>query len=103
MVWLTPTKLIMLNEDADFAVVGRGTPDFELGWTNQLTFGEWSVNAFFRGAFGHSLVNTFRVFYEPRVGSQKSYNYVNTELAKPRNYQSTTLLHYMLRKQISLN
>jgi len=73
----------MLNDDADFAVVGRGTPDFELGWTNQLTFGDWSVNAFFRGAFGHSLVNTFRVFYEPRVGSQKSYNYINTELANP--------------------
>ncbi len=50
---------------------------------NQITFGEWSVNAFFRGAFGHSLVNTFRVFYEPRVGSQKSYNYINTELANP--------------------
>ena len=73
----------MLNDDADFAVVGRGTPDFELGWTNQITFGEWSINAFFRGAFGHSLVNTFRVFYEPRVGSQKSYNYINTELANP--------------------
>jgi len=70
-----------LNDDIDFAVLGKGTPDLELGWTNQLTFGDWSVNAFFRGAFGHSLVNTFRAFYEPRVGSQKSYNYVNTELA----------------------
>lgn len=70
-----------LSEDGDFALVGKGTPDLELGWTNQLTFGDWSVNAFFRGAFGHSLVNTFRAFYEPRVGSQKSYNYVNTELA----------------------
>jgi iron complex outermembrane receptor protein len=72
-----------LNDDVDFAVLGKGTPDFELGWTNQLTFGDWSVNAFFRGAFGHSLVNTFRAFYEPRVGSQRSYNYVNTELANP--------------------
>lgn len=72
-----------LADDADFAVVGNGIPDFELGWTNQITFGDWSVNAFFRGAFGHSLVNTFRAFYEPRIGSQKSYNYVNTELANP--------------------
>ncbi len=62
-------------------VLGKGTPDFELGWTNQLTLGEYTINAFFRGAFGHSLVNSFRVFYEPRVGSQKSYNYVNTEYA----------------------
>ena len=70
-----------LNEDVDFAVLGNGTPDIELGWTNQLTFGAWSVNAFFRGAFGHSLVNTFRAFYEPRISTQSSYNYVNTELA----------------------
>ena len=70
-----------LNEDVDFAVLGNGTPDLELGWTNQLTFGSWSVNAFFRGAFGHSLVNTFRAFYEPRISTQSSYNFVNTELA----------------------
>jgi len=70
-----------LNEDADFKVLGKGLPDFEIGWTNQLTFGKWDVNAFFRGAFGHSLVNTFRAFYEPRIGSQASYNFVNTELA----------------------
>ena len=71
-----------LAEDADFAVLGNGLPDFELGWTNQLTIGKWDVNAFFRGAFGHSLVNTFRAFYEPRIGSQSSYNFVNTELAR---------------------
>jgi iron complex outermembrane receptor protein len=58
-----------------------------------LSFGKWEVNAFFRGAFGHSLVNTFRAFYEPRVGSQKSYNYVNTELANPdiKNAQFSSL------------
>lgn len=70
-----------LDEDVDFAVLGNGTPDFELGWTNQLQIGKWSVNAFFRGAFGHSLVNTFRAFYEPQVSTQSSYNYVNTDLA----------------------
>lgn len=71
-----------LADDVDFAVLGNGIPDFELGWTNQLTIGQWSVNAFFRGAFGHSLVNTFRAFYEPRIASQSSYNYVNTDLAE---------------------
>ncbi len=70
-----------LDENADFEVLGNGLPDFELGWTNQLTIGKWNVNAFFRGAFGHSLVNTFRAFYEPQVSTQSSYNYVNTELA----------------------
>lgn len=71
----------ILDEDVDFAVLGNGTPDFELGWTNMLQIGEWSVNAFFRGAFGHSLVNTFRAFYEPRVSTQSSYNYVTTDKA----------------------
>jgi iron complex outermembrane receptor protein len=70
-----------LDDNVDFAVLGNGIPDFEMGWTNTITLGEYTINAAFRGAFGHSLVNTFRAFYEPRVGSQKSYNYINTELA----------------------
>ncbi len=69
-----------LDPDVDFAVLGKGTPDLELGWSNQMTFGDWSVNAFFRGAFGHSLVNTFRAFYEPKLSTQSSYNYMNTSL-----------------------
>ncbi|PKA98835.1 iron complex outermembrane receptor protein [Flavobacteriaceae bacterium MAR_2009_75] len=71
-----------LDDDVDFAVLGKGLPDFEIGWTNQVTFGNWDVNAFFRGAFGHSLVNTFRAFYEPIIGSQSSYNFMNTEFAR---------------------
>jgi TonB-dependent starch-binding outer membrane protein SusC len=70
-----------LDDNVDFDVLGSGIPDLELGWSNELTLGKYTINAFFRGAFGHSLVNTFRAFYEPRVGSQKSYNYINTELA----------------------
>ncbi len=70
-----------LEDNVDFAVLGNGTPDFELGWTNQLSIGNWNVNAFFRGAFGHSLVNTFRAFYEPQVSTQSSYNFVNTSKA----------------------
>ena len=72
-----------LDENADMEVLGSGIPDFELGWSNQIQFGDWSVNAFFRGAFGHSLVNTFRAFYEPRLSTQTSYNFVNTKLADP--------------------
>ncbi len=72
-----------LDENADFEVLGNGIPDLEFGWTNQLSIGNWSVNAFFRGAVGHSLVNTFRAFYEPVIGTQSSYNFVNTELRIP--------------------
>ncbi len=71
-----------LNDDVDFAVLGKGIPDFELSWTHSLTYKNWDANVLFRGAFGHSLVNTFRAFYEPRIGSQSSYNFVNTSLAR---------------------
>ena len=72
-----------LDENADFAILGNGIPDIELGWTNRISVGDWNINAFFRGAFGHSLVNTFRAFYEPRISSQSSYNYVTTSKAEP--------------------
>lgn len=70
-----------LDDNADFQKLGSGIPDFELGWTNNLSLGGWNINAFFRGAFGHSLVNSFRAFYEPRIASQASYNFVNTDKA----------------------
>ncbi len=70
-----------LNEDADFKVVGQAYPAFSLGWSNRVDLGNLSISAFFRGAFGHSLVNTYRAFYEPRVASQTSYNLVNTKYA----------------------
>ena len=71
-----------LEDNVDMQELGNGIPDLELGWTNQIAFGDWTINAFFRGAFGHSLVNTFRAFYEPRLSTQGSYNFVNTELAQ---------------------
>ena len=73
----------VLQDDYDGRVVGSAYPDLELGWSNMITFGDWSINAFFRGAFGHSLINTFRAFYEPNVPSQTSYNQMNTSLREP--------------------
>jgi hypothetical protein len=71
-----------LAEDGDFEQLGSGLPDLEIGWTNQLTFKNWDLNAFFRGAFGHSLVNTYRAFYEPiDPGAIKSFNRVITDKA----------------------
>lgn len=71
-----------LNPDADFKQLGRGIPSLEVGWTNALTFKNWDLNAFFRGAFGHSLVNNFRAFYEPiDLGAINSYNRVITDKA----------------------
>lgn len=71
-----------LAPDGDFEVLGNGIPDLELGWTNIMTYKKWDFNLFFRGAFGHSLVNNFRAFYEPiDPGAINSYNRVITDKA----------------------
>ncbi|NHF60660.1 SusC/RagA family TonB-linked outer membrane protein [Flavobacteriaceae bacterium TP-CH-4] len=86
-----------LDPNADFAVLGTGLPDLEIGWTNQVTFGKWDANVFFRAVLGHSLVNSFRAFYEPIIGSQASYNFVNTANANP-NIKTAQFSDYYVEK-----
>jgi len=73
----------VLQDDYDGKVLGSGYPTMEIGWSNQVNIGNWSINAFFRAAYGHSLINTFRAFYEPLAASQTSYNKMDTPLADP--------------------
>jgi len=71
-----------LSPDGDFQQLGSGTPSLEIGWSNNITYKNFDLNAFFRGAFGHSLVNTYRSFYEPiDPGAINSYNRVTSDLA----------------------
>jgi len=48
--------------DEDRTVLGNGLPDFTLGWNNIISFKQWDINMFWRGAFGHQMVNTSAVF-----------------------------------------
>jgi TonB-dependent starch-binding outer membrane protein SusC len=71
-----------LLENGDYKKLGSGIPTMEVGWRNQLTYKNWDLNVFFRAAFGHSLVNSFRGFYEPLdAGAINSYNRVITSKA----------------------
>ena len=71
-----------LADNGDFQKLGSGIPDFSIGWTNRVNYKNWDLNLFFRGAFGHSLVNTYRAFYEPvDPGAINSYNRVITDKA----------------------
>lgn len=71
-----------LAANGDFKELGQGLPAAEFGWTNQLNYKNWDLNAFFRAAFGHSLVNSFRAFYEPLdPGAINSYNRIQTDKA----------------------
>lgn len=58
----TATKDQLTTEDEK--VLGNGLPDFSLGWSNSFTYENFDLNFFFRGVFGHDMVNTFRLFYE---------------------------------------
>ena len=73
-----------LDDDGDFQELGNGIPAVEIGWTNSMTYKNWDLNVFFRAALGHSLVNTFRAFYEPLdAGAINSYNRTKTDLQIP--------------------
>ncbi len=48
----------------DRQIVGNGLPKFLLGFANNFTYKNWDLGVFFRGVFGHDLLNSYRGFYE---------------------------------------
>ncbi len=65
------------GEISDRTVIGNGFPKYNLGLNNNLTFGNFDVNVFFRAVLGHDMVNTFRAFYEA-PGQISAYNILRT-------------------------
>jgi TonB-dependent starch-binding outer membrane protein SusC len=78
------------NCDDDRTVIGNGLPKFTIGWNNSLTFGNWDATIFFRGSFGHDLVNSYRGFYENTEPTTViNYNVVNTKYYDPNIKKAT--------------
>jgi len=76
---------------ADRTIVGNGIPKLLIGWGNNFTYKQFDMNIFFRGVFGHDLINSFRAFYEvPNVIG--SYN-LPKSATDMRNATSGTLLN----------
>jgi len=50
-------------DDTDRRKHGSAQPTLTLGWNNNLTYKNWSLNAFFRGQFGNKIYNATRNFY----------------------------------------
>jgi len=50
-------------KDLDKEIIGNGLPSFQLGWGNTLKYKNFDLNFFFRGVFGHDLVNANNAFY----------------------------------------
>ncbi|MFN8342607.1 MAG: SusC/RagA family TonB-linked outer membrane protein [Cyclobacteriaceae bacterium] len=79
----TPKLFKDLDRAKDYHILGHGLPQAELGWSNALTYKSWDFNVFFRSSLGHSLVNSWRAFYEPIVPGQiNSYNRVDTKYSR---------------------
>jgi TonB-dependent starch-binding outer membrane protein SusC len=78
------------NCDDDRTVIGNGLPKFTIGWNNSFTFGNWDATIFFRGSFGHDLVNSYRGFYENTEPTTViNYNVVNTKYFDPNIKKAT--------------
>jgi len=72
----------VVGDNSFRTIIGNGLPKFEMGWTNTFKYRNFDLNIFFRGAFGHQLINTYRAFYEnPTVASV--YNVVKTKYYNP--------------------
>jgi TonB-dependent starch-binding outer membrane protein SusC len=52
-----------VDEIADRQITGNAQPDLTLGWDNTLQWKQFTLNVFWRGAFGHDLLNAFNLFY----------------------------------------
>jgi TonB-linked SusC/RagA family outer membrane protein len=48
----------------DRTVVGNGVPDFYLGMTNILRYGNFDLSFMLRGMFGHQIINAKRIWHE---------------------------------------
>lgn len=51
----------------DKKIIGNGLPKSWMGFTNTLTYGDFDLTVFLRGAFGFDLLNTRRIFFENRI------------------------------------
>src|SRR5699024_11591837 len=53
------------NKNENKKVLGNGMPYFQLGWSNTFTYKSFDLDIFLRGGFGHDMVNTYKLFYQP--------------------------------------
>lgn len=70
--------------DDDRTVIGNGMPTMTIGFNNTFTFGNFDLNIFLRGAFGHEMLNSYRGFYEnTEPTTVGSWNIVTTKYYDP--------------------
>lgn len=63
----------------DWEEIGSALPATDIGFYNELSYGDWKLNFLLRGSFGHSLFNVTRWFYEPLSPFTANSNSVVTD------------------------
>lgn len=87
-------KVNNAGDEGDKKVIGNGLPKAEIGFGNSFKIGNFDLNIFFRGVFGHDLINQYRTFYE--TNNTLTWNRVNTKFYDPKNFTAAAFhSHYV--------
>lgn len=86
-----------ISQEDDAVKVGNGLPKFELSWNNSIAYKDFDLSAVIRGAFGHSLVNINRAYYESPAASN-NYNPVRTKYYLPELTESESWNSYYVEE-----
>lgn len=78
----------------DRKTLGNTMPDLTLGFSNRFIYGNFSLNLFLRGAFGHHIVNNNRLFFEGQ-GAFLPYNIVKSKYYLPHLQGAQFSDHYL--------
>lgn len=60
-------------QTTDRVVLGKSSPDFTMGWNNTVRYKNWSLNAFFTGAFGVERLNALRFAMNSMIGNSRMF------------------------------
>lgn len=75
---------VYCNCDDDRAQLGTAYPTINFGINNNFNYKNWDLNFFFRGSLGHSLINSYRGFYENTESTTvQNWNVVKTKYFDP--------------------
>ncbi len=75
---------VYCNCDDDRAQLGTAYPTINFGINNSFNYKNWDLNFFFRGSLGHSLINSYRGFYENTESTTvQNWNIVKTKYFDP--------------------
>jgi iron complex outermembrane receptor protein len=71
--------ILSTTDPNQFERLGNGLPKGEFGFNNSFMYGQWTLNMFLRGAWGHDLYNSYRGFYENGDTPSNTWNSVVTD------------------------